>query len=159
MQTRYHGYQIMLDNYVDFFPPLACSHGCWMDLESVFFWLFFFFPQEHIYYQSTFGLLPSLFRPRPQSRESRWQARRRRCTGWVRCLKEEIIFQSDGVRGHTRRLIAMWVLAGNDLNILVCLVLLEFGLVEKGRQTCAFIPCVCCMQTSVCVWTWSWEDV
>lgn len=43
MQTRYHGYQIMLDNYVDFFPPLACSHGCWMDLESVFFDFFFFF--------------------------------------------------------------------------------------------------------------------
>lgn len=141
MQTRYHSYQVMLDNYVDFFPPsiLACSHNCWMASESVFFDFFFFNKQEHIYYQSTFGLLRSIFRQRLQSREPMWQAHRCGYAGWLRCLKEEIRFWSDDMRGHARRPIAqwweaMWVLAGNDLNMLVCWVLLECGLVKKGRQ-------------------------
>lgn len=116
-----------------------------MDLESVFF-DFFFSKQEHIYYQSTFGLLWSIFRQRPQSREPMWQAHCCGHAGWLRCLKEEITFWSDDVRGHAHRLIAqwreaMWVLAGNDLNILVCWVLLECGPVKKGRQPCALILC------------------
>lgn len=43
VQTRFHSYQITLNNYVDFLLPftLAYSHDCWMDLKSVFFDFFF----------------------------------------------------------------------------------------------------------------------